>query len=346
MNFDPAEADVKYCGIDLHSNNCVVVISDAEDRIIYQARVANDLGQVCAALDPHKKSVVGVVVESTYNWYWLVDGLMDAGYQVHLAHPAAIKKYEGLKHSGDRVDAAHLAQLLRLGLLAEGYVYPREDRGARDLARKRMQLVRYRTAQVLSIEGILMRQTGNRLKSAAVKRLTAEQIDEFGFAPDVTLALEANRAVSHALGQQIEALEKRLKERVRLRPEYRLLKTVPGIGDTLATTIMLETGSIHRFADVGNFSSYCRCVDTLRVSNGKKKGEGNARNGNKYLCWAFVEAANYAMRFCPQAKSFYDRKKARSNRILATKALAHKLARACYHMLRNQEDFDVDLCFG
>ena len=143
---------------------------------------------------------------------------------MHLAHPAAIKKYEGLKHSGDFADAAYLPQLPRLGLLAEGYVYPREERGARDLARKRMQLVRYRTAQILSIEGILMRQTGGRMKGEAIQRLTVKQVDELGFAPDVTLALEANRAVSQALGQQIDALEKRLKERVSLRSEYRLLK--------------------------------------------------------------------------------------------------------------------------
>jgi transposase len=271
---------------------------------------------------------------------------MDTGYQVHLAHPSAIKKYEGLKHSGDFADAAYLAHLLRLGLLAEGYIYPREERGARDLARKRMQLVRYRTAQILAIEGILMRQTGTRMKGEAVKRLTAEQVDGFAFAPDVSLAVEANRAVSQTLSQQIAALEKRLKQRVILRPEYHLLKTVPGIGDVLATTIMLEAGTINRFTQVGNFSSYCRCVDSLRESNGKRKGEGNTRNGNKYLAWAFVEAANFALRCCPQAKSFYDRKKSRSNRILALKALAHKLARACYHMLRDQKPFDVHLCFG
>jgi len=236
--------------------------------------------------------------------------------------------------------------LLRLGLLAEGYIYPRAERGARDLARKRMQLVRYRTAQILSIEGILLRQTGARMKGETVKRLTAEQVDAFAFAPDVALAVAANRAVSQALGQQIEALERRLKERVSLRPEYRLLKTVPGIGQTLATTIMLETGAIGRFAQVGNFSSYCRGVDSLRESNGKKKGEGNTRNGNKYLAWAFVEAANFALRYCPQAKSSYDRKKSKTNRVLAIKALAHKLARACYHMLRDQKPFDVHLCFG
>jgi len=141
-------------------------------------------------------------------------------------------------------------------------------------------------------------------------------------APDVALAMEANRAVSQALGQQIEALERRLKERVSLRAEYRLLQTMPGVGEILATTIMLETGCINRFAQVGNFSSYCRCVDSLRESNGRKKGEGNAKNGNKYLAWAFIEAANFALRCCPQAKSFYERKKNKSNRVLALKALA------------------------
>jgi len=337
---------MKYCGIDLHSNNSVVIVSDEEDRIVFSKRLPNDLGQIRAALEPHREDLAGVVIESTYNWYWLVDGLMDTGYQVHLAHPSAIKKYEGLKHSGDFADATYLAHLLRLGLLAEGYVYPREERGARDLARKRLQLVRYRTAQILAIEGILMRQTGARLKGEAVKRLTAEQVDAFAFAPDVSLAVEANRAVSQTLSQQIEALEKRLQQRVILRPEYRLLKTVPGIGEVLATTIMLETGTISRFARVGNFSSYCRCVESLKESNGKRKGEGNTRNGNKYLAWAFVEAANFALRCCPQARSFYDRKKSRSNRILALKALAHKLARACYHMLQDHKPFDVHLCFG
>jgi transposase len=341
------EADVKkYIGIDLHSNNSVVLVSDEEDRVIFQKRMANDLKLIETALAPHRDDAVGVVIEASYNWYWLVDGLMDAGYRVHLANAAGIRKYEGLKYSGDFADAAYLAHLLRLGLLAEGYIYPREQRGARDLSRKRQQLVRYRTAQILSIEGMLMRQTGARLNSAAVKGLTAEQVEAFGFAPDVALAVEVNRAVSQTLEQQIDAVEKRLRERVSLRGEFKLLKTVPGIGETLATTIMLETGTITRFAQVGNFSSYCRCVDSLRESNGKKKGKGNAKNGNKYLAWAFVEAANFAVRYCPQAKSFYERKKRKANGIVAIKALAHKLARACYHMLREHKPFDVSRCFA
>src|SRR5947199_7609963 len=207
---------MKFSGIDLHSNNSVVVVSDEEDRIVYQKRLPNNLEQIRAALAPYRDELAGVVVESTYNWYFLVDGLMDAGYRVHLANTTAIKKYEGLKYSGDFADAAYLAQLLRLGLLPEGYIYPRAERAGRDLGRKRMQLVRCRTAQILAIENILARETGGRMSSNQIKRLASEQIDALGLAPDVALALKANLAISDALQEQIEALEKRLQERVQL----------------------------------------------------------------------------------------------------------------------------------
>ncbi|MGF6666270.1 transposase [Paraburkholderia atlantica] len=117
----------KFSGIDLHSNNSVVVVSDDADRVVYQRRLPNDPEQIRAALAPHREDLVGVVIEATYNWYWLVDQLMNDGYRVHLANPAAIRQYEGLKYSGDFTDAAHLAQLLRLGLLPEGYIYPAEE---------------------------------------------------------------------------------------------------------------------------------------------------------------------------------------------------------------------------
>jgi transposase len=234
---------MKFSGIDLHSNNSVVVVSDAEDRIVLQRRLPNELGAILAALAPHRDELAGVVVESTYNWYWLVDGLMDAGYRVPLAHVAAIKRYEGLKHSGDAADAAYLAQLLRLGLLPEGYIYSREQRAARDLARKRIQLVRCRTAQVVSIENLIARHTGVRPSCAQIKRLKTDQVDLLELPPDVALALKANLAIGETLQQQIVILERRLAECVKLRGDYHLLKTVPGIGETLATVIML--GSVY-----------------------------------------------------------------------------------------------------
>ncbi|MFC1499037.1 transposase [Verrucomicrobiota bacterium] len=109
---------------------------------------------------------------------------------------------------------------------------------------------------------------------------------------------------------------------------------------------MLETGDINRFKKVGNYSSYSRCVKAKRTSNNKKKGENNAKNGNKYLSWAYVEAANFIRRYSPEAKRWHQRKAARSNSVLATKALASKLCKACYFIMKDQVDFDMQKIFG
>lgn len=335
-----------YSGIDLHSNNSVIAVIDDADRVVAQKRVPNDISKIVGFLARWKDELAGVVVESTYNWYWLIDGLQDAGFSVHLANTAAIKQYDGLKHSGDETDAQHLAHLLRLGILPTGTILPREHRAVRDLARKRMQLVRSCTMHVLAVENIMAKQLGARMTSNETKRLAADAIDKMPLAADVGLAIKANVAVIATLQAQIEVLEKRLQERVKPRAQYGFLTSVPGIGQALATVILLEAGPIDRFAAVGNFASYARCVDSVRTSNRKKKGEGNVKNGNKYLAWAFVEAANFAVRFCPEAKRFYERKKAKTNNIVATKALAHKLARACYHILKEGKPFDATRCFA
>jgi transposase len=199
---------------------------------------------------------------------------------------------------------------------------------------------------ILAVENITARQRGARISSNQVKRLTADAIDQMLLPEDVALAIKTNAAVVTTLTAQIELLEKRLQERMADRAEYALLTSVPGIGRILATMIVLETGPIERFASVGNFASYARCVGSERTSNGKKKGEGNSKNGNKYLSWAFVEAAAHALRSCAEAKRFYDRKKAKTNGVVAMKALAHKLARACFHILKERKSFDVTRCFA
>jgi transposase len=335
-----------YSGIDLHSNNSLVVVIDEADRVVYRRRLPNELAKVLEALEPYRGELAGVAVESTYNWYWLVDGLQAAGYQVHLANPARMKRYDGLKRSGDDTDALQLAHLLRLGILPTGYIYPAAQRALRDLGRRRLQLVRHRTMHVLAVENVPARETGTRMTGDQVKRLSAQQIEALGFGEDVRLGMQANVAVIGTLNAEIAKLERRLLQQLKPRPEYALLGTVPGIGRILGPIILLETGSIERFAAVGNYTSYARCVDSVRLSNERKKGEGNKRNGNKYLAWAFIEAANMARRWCPQAKRFHDRKRARTNAIVATKALAHKLARACYHVLKTGEPFNMQRCFG
>jgi len=334
-----------YGGMDLHSTNVVTQLIDEGDKVLYRKKQSCDLDQILKGLEPFKDNIEGIAVESTYNWYWLVDGLMAAGYRVHLVNTAAVKQYEGLKYTDDDSDAFWLAHLLRLGILPTGHIYPKESRGVRDLLRKRGQLVRQRTAHILSIENLYARNSGVRLSCNAIKCLTEEQIQQQFADPNVALAIDSNRILMNALDQQIKVLEQALLKQTKLNPRYRKLLTIDGVGEVLALTITLETGDIGRFAQVGNFTSYCRCVGSEKLSNGKKKGQGNSKNGNKYLAWAFVEAANFAIRFNEQAKRFYQRKAAKRNRVVALKAVAHKLARASYYVMRDQVPFDSTKLF-
>ena len=111
-------------------------------------------------------------------------------------------------------------------------------------------------------------------------------------------------------------------------------------------TIRLETGPIGRFPGPGNYASYCRAVKTEHTSNNRKKGEGNGKSGNRYLAWAYVEAANFAVRYSPELRAWYQRKAARTKRVVALKALANKLAKACYFIMRDGVSFDVKRLVG
>jgi len=333
-----------YSGLDLHSTNTYIGILDTDFKRVFKKRVANNLDLILQTLEPFRGQLKGLVVESTYNWYWLVDGLMDAGFgRVHLANPSAIKQYEGLKHSDDQHDAFFLAQLLILGILPQGYIYPKEDRPVRDLARKRMFLVKHKTAHILSLQSLIARCCGQRISSNQIRTLTVVDLRQLLKEEYLLLSAQANLNIIAFLIQQIKALEKAIKKKVKLDKAFEQLMTVPGIGFILAMTIMLEVGDIGRFAKVGNFASYCRCVSSQRLSDGKSKGSGNRKNGNRYLSWAFVEAAQLGRRYSQRFCRYYDRKAAQTNTIVATKALSNKLARICYYIMRDQVSFKEEL---
>ena len=271
---------------------------------------------------------------------------MEADHRVHLANPAAMQQYNGLKYTDDYSDAHWLAHVLRLGVLPEGYIYPKAARAVRDVLRKRSHLVRQQTANVLSLQNILVRNTGIRLSAKRIHALTLEEVERLLPEPDQVLAVTSSLALLHCLGQQIQTLEKAVSKRLKHTPAYAQLLTVDGIGTILAQTIVLETGAIGRFPTVGHYASYCRCVGSTKISNGKRKGQGNGKNGNPYLDWASMEAAQFAIRCSPTVQRFYQRKQAKSHLMIARKAVAHKLARACYYMMRDLVPFEVHKAFG
>ena len=190
-------------------------------------------------------------------------------------------------------------------------------------------MVQQRTAQILSLQTLVIRETGRAISSNEVEKL-AKVPERWPSNSPLGLAIGAHIAVMRTLNEQIDALEAAVLARAKPKPAYQALQSIAGVGKVLGLTILLESGDMARFAKPGNFASYYRCVDSKRLSNGKKKGENNATNGNRCLAWAFVEAANFAVCYNTVVQRFYERKKAKRNATVAIKAVAHKLARAAY----------------
>jgi hypothetical protein len=198
----------------------------------------------------------------------------------------------------------------------------------------------------LQLQSMINRNLAIRMSGNAIKNLKEADAEELFDQVHLRLTAKSSISVIRFLTEKILIIEKEALCLLKPHHGFQCLQTIPGIGDILALTIMLEVGDIDRFPAVGNYSSYCRCVKSERISNGKKKGKGNQKNGNKYLSWAYVEAANFAMRFCPYAKKFYQRKKAKTNGVVGIKALSNKLARASYYIIRDEVAYDPKKLLG
>lgn len=327
-------------GIDLHSNNLMIGIVDQNGKRLKHQKVACDLKQVIAVLAPYKARLKSIAVESTYNWYWLVDGLRALSFPVVLANPAGIEQYSGIKCTDDKNDAFFLAELQRLKILPTGYIYDAKLRPVRDLLRRRMNLVRYRSALMISFKSLYTRTHGGEIKLGELKTLEPDKAAALYEHPANQLIARMQKEHIEQLDESIEEINQVVLKSARRLPYYDKLNTLPGIGKILGMTITMEVGEIERFKSAGNFASYCRAVESKRTSNQKDKGQNNRKCGNKYLGWAFVEAANFARRYDEPCRRWFDRKAAKANRVIATKALACKLAKAAWHVMARNSNYD------
>jgi transposase len=337
--------DKLVAGIDLHSNNLLVGIMNQDGKRLAHRKLACDLTQVTRFLQPFKAQLQSLAVESTYNWYWLVDGLRAQGYPVDLANPAGIQQYNGLKHADDEDDAFHLAELQRLNILPKAHVYDPKLRPVRDLLRRRTKLVQQRSCLLLSLKSLYTRTTGQKLELNQAKKMEPQEAAKLYTHPANQLIAEVLTEHIHGLDASIARLEKAVLATARELPMYEKLLTIPGVGRVLALTITMEVGDIKRFRSDGDYASYCRMVDARRLSNGKQKGDNNAKCGNPYLSWAYVEGANFARRFDVNCRRWHDRKAAKKGSILATKALGCKLAKASWHVMTYNTDYDGNRMF-
>ena len=329
-----------FAGIDLHGNNLVIGIEDQDGKRLKHQKLACELQLVKDFLKPYRRRLQSLAVESTYNWYWLVDGLRADGYPVQLANPAKMEQYNGRKYTADTDDAYFLAELQRLKILPTGYIYDAQLRPVRDLLRRRLSLVGQRRALMLSFKSLYTRTTGQDLSLSRLKGMTVQEAEGLYEHAANGLIARIQREHMEKLDDSIATIEKEVLASAQPLPCYARLLTLPGVGRILGMTITMEMGGLERFPEAGSFASYSRTVDARRLSHGKKKDDNNEKCGNKYLAWAFVEAANFAKRYDERCRQWFDRKAAKRGKVIATKALACKLAKAAGHVVHANTDYD------
>ena len=338
-----------YCGIDLgatHSHLCVV---DEALRVCLQEKVRNDLPTLLSLLDTYKTSLQ-IVVESTFNWYWLIDGLQEAGYDVRLAHTLGLFMITAAKVKTDKRDAFALAKLLRIGTIPAAFIYPKETRPLRDLLRRRSSLVHARATEYGTLRSLLLRHGIISCSRNSVKRAEDEELIEWFDHPFVKLHAGLVLDRIRLFTGQIETLEKTILAQCSPLDAFGRLRGVPGIGTTLAMTIYYEIGDISRFDNARRFSSYCRLVPGIAQSGSTLRRGRGSKQGNPHLKWAFSQAALYAVRYYPKIRTCYERHlqrhRGRARKLIAYNVIAHKLALAVYHVLKHNAAYQEKLLFG
>lgn len=324
-----------YGGIDLHSSNCYCGIIDEADRWVKQKRLNNKIEDVKDFFEDHKNDLKGIAMESTYNGYWLMDGLSEAGYNVKLGNPSKMGDYDGIKNSNDETDTRWLAKMLRLGILPECYIYPKEDRPMRDLLRRRTLFVNTRTRILNSMGHIFQTWLCAKIGKRELIELTSEELYRLFDDKNLCLSIKSGVEIIKSIDLQVSMIEKELFAQLKETAIVNRLRVLPGIDKIVGMTIMLELGEPSRFKSEKNYLSYCRLVEAKKISNNKTKGSGNRKCGNSILRWAYAEAAVHALRY-DRIRGYYNRMKRKKGSAKSLAIIASKIARISFRVITDE----------
>lgn len=361
-----SSANCRYIGIDLHSNNIWLSV------IVNEQRPSGSVGKVIFSRSIGTQRVDGTLpedlikpvierfckdqphiacVEATYNWYWLADLFERNGWNLVLADPSTVSEAK-TKAADDRKDAEYLADRLRYNALRYAVIMPKQLREIRDLVRTRGTAVKQRAREKIIVINKLTNLIGRKITGKELRELIKEHAEfgteapmllNWGLTEEVRTILDYHLTMATNIDQGIQKIEEHINAVGRNLRYTRELQKMPGCGPVISSILASEIGSI----TAANFVSYCRLASTSKLSNGKSKGLGNAKNGNAYLSWAFTELATLMVRYSEAAKRHFEKlmRKYGQLRVKAIRVLAAKLARSVYQCLSKNEPFDVLRCF-
>ena len=338
-----------YCGIDLGARESQICIINKRVKKVLEVKTTNKLEHMKQLLAPYKADLQ-IVVESTFNWYWLVDGLQEAGFQVVLAHTLGLHMITAAKVKTDRRDAFALAKLLLAGMIPTAYIYPAETRPVRDLLRRRARLVQTRAGEYGSLRRLMLRQGILSRRQQEIKQAEERDLEKWFTHPLVRLHASQELERIGLYTQQLKELETTILEQAKKEWAFERLQQLPGIGPIIALTIFYEMGELGRFATEKHFSSYCRVVSGVAQSGQSTKRGRGSKQGNHYLKWALSQAAVHAVRCYPRVRRYYERQlrrhRGRGRQMVVYNIIAHKLAQGIYHVLKERTEYREELLFG
>ena len=331
------------CGIDLHARTMHLCVLDQDGNVVVDRGIAANPKAFLELIAPYRHGII-VGVECMFAWYWLADLCQTENLPFVLGHALYMRLIHGGKGKNDRIDAGKIARLLRGGNFPLAYAYPKGMRETRDLLRRRMYLVRQRSALLTHVQIVNSQYNlpplGKTLHCEDKRDGVAERFTDASVRQSVTVDLR----LIDQLDRLIDDTEQYLRRTVKVDDvqTYHRLQTIPGVGQVLALVLLYETHDWSRFDTVGQFLSYARLVRCVHESAGKKVGSGNRKIGNAHLKWGLAEAACLFARFSERAQKWKQRYSQKRGTGKAMSVLAAKLGRAVYHMLRKQEVFDEE----
>ncbi len=330
-----------YCGIDLHARLLYVCIIDQEGQVVVHKEISANPNKLKQLLEPYIGNIV-VGVECMHCWYWVADFCDDIGVDFILGHALYMKAIHGGKAKNDRIDSFKIASLIRGGNFPLAYVYPKEMRATRDLLRRRMKIVRHgadlKAHVVNTTSQYNLPPNKVNLKNVAAREQLKNTFPEVSVQKNIDLDM----VILDCYAEQLSKIEWYIETQARQHKpiHLHLLKSISGIGRILSLTIIYEIGNIDRFNSVQNFASYARLVKCKAESAGKSYGTQGNKIGNAHLKWAFSEAAVLYLRGNDKAKNYLLKLQKRMSKAKALSALAHKLGRCVYFMLKNETVFN------
>jgi transposase len=326
-------------GVDQHKRFSQMAALDTETGVVVQSRLEHDDADVIRSYVGSLGCDVRASLETTGNWYWLVDLLEDAGARVQLANTVETRRLLKARAKNDRLDAQALAVLSDQGLLPQVYLPDRTQRDERERHRFRIQLIGLQTRLKNIIHSILSKLNVPTPFSDMFGRAGRAYLDGLDLREPYGEHLHSGLRVLDALQPEVALAKKRILERLKEDPLAGLLQTAPGIGELTAYLILTEVGPVERFASQKQFARYCCLTPGTWKSAERTRDLPVGRHGNLYLKAAFVSAAVAAMRADPTMAIYYRRIVRSKGKSTALVATARRLAICVYHMMTKRERY-------